>query len=373
LGISNRSIVKELLATYPDRSSADQLIVEQSRKTLLKELGPEDFLELETVLASKIDSANTIHWGVVETIMCDLLVYTDFNLDALILRLMKVQGHVEFPLLRGSGAASKKELYKQLESCPTFGLLGLAWIGDEEIVSSFAEWRSNPPYWATELSEPAHTYSYEGGWELSPDGKKRLLFSKKCFGFESSQSSRLTAVSQDPQTTSALCKLCGRLLYRITNISSHYLEMLYSIAPLAPNLEIPFCDLCTGASPGEHCEILANGVGQLSASALRRDDIPEWFFTATSEGSNLTLEIDGQTRDPFFAAVPFRKKNSSQIGGFPTWLQDAKYPKCQKCGRTMIFFLQLDSDDLPNLYPGMFYYFICDLCPNQFAVSKQFT
>lgn len=57
----------------------------------------------------------------------------------------------------------------------------------------------------------------------------------------------------------------------------------------------------------------------------------------------------------------------NRVGGTPTWVEPAVYPRCRKCSRMMNFVAQLD-DDLPTdegvLYDagGMFYMFLCEQC-----------
>ena len=38
------------------------------------------------------------------------------------------------------------------------------------------------------------------------------------------------------------------------------------------------------------------------------------------------------------------RENLHRVGGHPTWIQSADYPKCPQCGVTMQFLMQLDSN-----------------------------
>ncbi|WP_251037567.1 DUF1963 domain-containing protein [Paenibacillus albidus] len=49
----------------------------------------------------------------------------------------------------------------------------------------------------------------------------------------------------------------------------------------------------------------------------------------------------------------------SQIGGHPTWVQDAEYPPCPCCSRPMRFVAQLDWAQLEDYGEGIYYMFIC--------------
>lgn len=63
------------------------------------------------------------------------------------------------------------------------------------------------------------------------------------------------------------------------------------------------------------------------------------------------------------------RQNLHRVGGFPTWVQSAQYPKCPLCNNIMSFIMQLDSD-LPTVdngewlwgSGGICYIFWCDSC-----------
>jgi hypothetical protein len=52
----------------------------------------------------------------------------------------------------------------------------------------------------------------------------------------------------------------------------------------------------------------------------------------------------------------------SQIGGHPTWIQDAQYPPCLKCESPMLFIAQLSNEDFQEYGEGIYYIFICKEC-----------
>ncbi len=366
MGSSNRLIIEELVDLYSVDDSASSYDSHPAREQKLASLTTDQLGELETSINFMITSEDASQLSVAENIMLDLLVFTNVGVDSLIVRMIMAQGYIAESLFRGGGASTKDLLRNILPSNPDLGLIGLAWIADSEVVSQFAEWKQIPPSWATQINLPAHEYSYVGGWELTADNQKRDLFSKTCFGVTRSQSTGTK--SGDNQTT---CIHCRRPLFT-TILDAHYLNRLYSIAVPVDHFEIPFCDLCTG-SVVMYSTIRESGRGQIVERALRSEDVPQWYFDADADGGLVELAVDTEARDPFYAAQAFARKTCSQIGGHPTWLQDAKYPKCSGCGRTMLFLMQIDTDEFENLYPGTFYTFTCDLCPNRLAVCKQHT
>jgi hypothetical protein len=52
----------------------------------------------------------------------------------------------------------------------------------------------------------------------------------------------------------------------------------------------------------------------------------------------------------------------SQVGGHPTWVEDATYPRCPGCGRAMPFVAQISNDDLDEDSEGIYYLFACRGC-----------
>jgi hypothetical protein len=63
------------------------------------------------------------------------------------------------------------------------------------------------------------------------------------------------------------------------------------------------------------------------------------------------------------------RENLSRVGGYPSWIQDAEFPRCAKCSQPMRFVAQLDSglpaaDGRATLWAGggMCYVFWCGAC-----------
>ncbi len=94
-------------------------------------------------------------------------------------------------------------------------------------------------------------------------------------------------------------------------------------------------------------------------------------YKLETSGGILHLQIAGSMRDCFSAVDSGRSYNLSQIGGFPTWPQDANFPHCVECGQTMLFFMQVESMDFAVLqYEGVYHFFVCQGCSSEFAVQQ---
>ncbi len=161
------------------------------------------------------------------------------------------------------------------------------------------------------------------------------------------------------------CKCCGGKLHRLIKFESVPDEIV--ISGLS-GLELAVCLSCLG--------------WEEERLFFKHDDAghPEHSF------------FEGEVGDPQFPAGPLKevpvtlaqtpkrwywqdwglsnsRENLHRIGGEPCWVQDADYPSCPSCERTMDFFMQLDSD-LPTAdgdewlwgSGGIGYVFWCDGC-----------
>jgi DNA-directed RNA polymerase subunit RPC12/RpoP len=57
-----------------------------------------------------------------------------------------------------------------------------------------------------------------------------------------------------------------------------------------------------------------------------------------------------------------RTERFSQLGGHPTWIQDAYYSRCPDCSQRMMFVGQVSNDDVQELAEGIYYAYACDRC-----------
>lgn len=192
-------------------------------------------------------------------------------------------------------------------------LCALAWVGDERVVELFAGWRAQPPSWASDLYIPPHQYAREAGWELSSDGKRRNLYHEICYPL----------VSGDAATTaSPVTVLTDTNLFEIDGTAD-----ALAFLGCRQQIVVPMSE--------------TNLVGDLP----RR-----------------SLVLASATRSPWHAALDSLPTQYSQIGGHPTWVQDAEYPACGTCNQTMPFIGQISCEDVEPNREGIFYAFLCSDC-----------
>lgn len=98
-----------------------------------------------------------------------------------------------------------------------------------------------------------------------------------------------------------------------------------------------------------------------------KNNPPKWIDKLYIAPEEYSLEAgweltQNEKRNPYHSASQFLETTFSQIGGCPTWIQDAEYPKCPKCSQHMKFIAQFDWEDVENYGEGIYYAFICSDC-----------
>jgi hypothetical protein len=265
--------VQTLLAFHRTRSfgSRENLIARQREaRAVYRALTPDEQAELgETVLARAGHEGHRV-----EQVLCCLACFrpgslTPFHED-LVRRRILYPGVIHHGA--GGGVAAGLMALLEGDEHRNLALLALAWVGDETVQGAFAEWRAQPPRWASELHVPPARYCHEAGWELTREGGRRDLFQESAY--------------LPPRTSE------------------------WDAFPVSP------------------------------------------------------LVLSGETRHFLQAAnwsmlpgVEF-----SQVGGLATWVQDAEYPACPECSRTMPLVGQISNDDFMEYGEGIYYAFHCAGC-----------
>ena len=350
----------EIYKTYRPEESVAQVRNEQ-----LRSMSVEQYASLEEVLLQHIQSGQEAQIAIAEDVASDLVIHTSLSVD-LLLRTMLQVGYAPLDhLFRAAGPQTEAELLAMLErkDRPELVIRALAWIDRAETTARFVDWKREETIALLDL------YMFNAGWELDANYKKRWLFTRSCFGLNAASSQIKSSVSSG---NSEKCRWCDRPLYNISDFPTEYLEKLFGIASTARSLSIPFCLYCTLFEPVP-MSLTSSSNGKVDFSpriaADKRVEQPRYKLEAS--GGNLHMQVAESMRDCFAAVDSGRSYNLSQIGGFPTWPQDANFPHCVECGQTMLFFLQVESMDFPVLqYEGVYHFFVCQSCSSEFAVQQ---
>ena len=336
--------------------------VAQKRNEQLRSLSNQQYACLAEVLLQHIQSGQEVQIAIAEDVISDLVIHTNYSVD-LLLRTMLQVGYAPLDhLFRAAGPQTKTELLAMLEKKdrPDLVMGALAWIDSEEITARFAHWKREETIALLDL------YMFNAGWELDANYQKRWLFTRSCFGLKAASNQIESSVS------SIKCRWCDRPLYSLSDFPTTYLETLFDLASPVRTLSIPFCMYCTLFEPVP-MSLKPDNDGKVDFSPRiavgKRIEQPN--YKLETSGGILHLQIAGGTRDCFSAVDSGRSYNLSQIGGFPTWPQDANFPHCVECGQTMLFFMQVESMDFPLLqYEGVYHFFVCQGCSSEFAVQQ---
>lgn len=239
-------------------------------------------------------------------------------------------------------------------------LFALAWVGDKRIVSLFNEWRNEPPVWKEELYILPEEYALEAGWELDEKGQKRDLFYKESYPLI-----KATKINKNDNPVKMLsdleekCPWCNSPLmvlfeFDLSHPSLEFLKLS------GKKLRIATCDICTCYGT-IYTEIDGEGNYKWSCFNEKPSYLPDMDSEEKIQYNN-NLVLSQEKRSCYHAASPYVQTNISQIGGHPTWLQDAEYPKCPKCNKSMKFIGQIDGGDVMDYGEGVNYAFICEEC-----------
>jgi hypothetical protein len=356
----------DIYKTYRPEEAVAQQRIEQ-----LQALNSEQFAHLEEVLMQHICSGDEARIAIAEDVVSDLVMQTSYSVDSLLKAMLQAGYSPLDHLFRAAGPQTENKLFAMLEekSKPELVMRALAWIDSENVTARFADWQREQAIALLDF------YMFNAGWELDANYQKRWLYSKSCFGLKAA--SKQTERSDPASLSSKIekCRWCDRPLFTLKDFPTVYLENIFSLKSPVPILSIPFCMYCTLFEPVPMClkpgSDGRDGLLDFSPRINADKTIEQPRYKLETSGGILHLQIADGMRDAFSAVDSGRSYNLSQIGGFPTWPQDAIYPRCVECGQTMLFFMQVESMDFPSLqYEGVYHLFVCQGCPAEFAVEQ---
>jgi len=239
-------------------------------------------------------------------------------------------------------------------------LLALAWAGNSTAVQAFQRWRRTPPAWRETLYIPPEDYTDAAGWELTNTGERRDLVQQVCVPMVSRNNPQ---ARRDPVQTmvpaESPCPWCGRRLTVLFDLKLDAPELDF-LKLTGTRLRILTCDVCTCFGP------IFSRVDWLGAAEWHsRTHRPE-FLPEDSEDWSLppenVLALSGEMRSATEAIDRNQPISFSQIGGYPSWEQDAEYPKCPDCRQRMPFIGQISNADCDDCSEGLYYGFLCTEC-----------
>jgi hypothetical protein len=233
-------------------------------------------------------------------------------------------------------------------------LSALAWIGDAVVQDRFRRWDKENPPWRKKLYIPPSEYSTVAGWELTSSGRRNLFY-KDCFAIK-------PAIGEPDKTvkvmepTNLACPWCSRTLVNLIELDLSD-DRFRGLHLRLPKLPILTCDACT-CSEVVYASVGHDGEAHWAHENQRPKHLPD--DPLSWQGSSWAGVRVALHQRRAIEAVDWMEPTVSQIGGLPSWVQDAEYPKCPDCHQVMSFVTQIDEAALGN--DGIYYGFLCSNC-----------
>jgi hypothetical protein len=224
-------------------------------------------------------------------------------------------------------------------------LICLAWIGAPNVVDFFIASNKQKPAWAKSLHVLPMDYVEEAGWTIDAKNQKKNLFSEKTIP--------LTAKNQELNSESGIrtfipsgekCKWCENTLTTVFEIHA---------------MEFTACLSCSCYGPF-YMKLNESG----KSSWHPKNDKPE-YLPENREMEMIpenTLRVSSEKRLPGFTISQFTAISKSQIGGYPTWVDDANYLNCVDCNQKMQYIGQADRGEFEKYGEGTYYFHHCAEC-----------
>jgi DNA-directed RNA polymerase subunit M/transcription elongation factor TFIIS len=230
-------------------------------------------------------------------------------------------------------------------------LICLAWIGTENVIEFFQTTSKEKPIWTKELYILPIQYSDTASWIIDKQNQKRGLVNLKTVALTSNKN----LVDKDNKIEtfkekSSKCPFCKNKLVNFFELSVN-----------SDNYQTEFttCIICSCYEPifmridnkGRSHWFEKNNKWEHLADDNEYDPIKK----------NL-LQFSIEPRKAEYAISQFVEISKSQIGGFPTWIQDSEHLSCPDCNEVMQFIGQIDMEDAGDYCEGIYYFHYCSEC-----------
>ncbi|WP_418040440.1 DUF1963 domain-containing protein [Paenibacillus xylanilyticus] len=305
-------------------------------------------------------------------ILLYLVCYHDISLAAQIPELLEQEIYYPAILFKSASAKVRDHLLQQVHTDDenrNHFLIMLAYIGDEVVVEQFWQWKQSPPAWADQLYVKPEQYTFEAGWELTEDGKRRDLFTTPSYSLYKGDAKDGTIAPssgvpiQMLQSSSSSCPWCGTALTTLVALDVRH-PALQNVSWQAEKLQIRTCINCScyGVVYMETSSAGEPFWSSHNVMPVGLDDIdPDNSFEPAPDAGD-SFYIATEPRQAFHGSEWAMEPSLSQIGGHPGWVQDAAYPVCPCCSTTMKAVGQVDWAQIEEYGEGMYYMFLCEPC-----------
>jgi hypothetical protein len=205
----------------------------------------------------------------------------------------------------------------------------------------------------------------DAGWELTANGERRdLCFSRSVELIRTEQTASFPGIFTEQTATQEYCTWCQRPLRKVLDLDLRDPRCRW-ISTEGERLCLVVCTRCSFYTT-TYLDITLNGEARWSPL---NGEMPDLLHQIPDDDEMVELPaplgLGMERKTPFEAVGRFLldEKGTSQVGGYPDWIQDAFYPPCPACQQTMLYggqvaFEDWDEDD----GEGVFYLFLCLSC-----------
>jgi hypothetical protein len=316
--------------------------------------------QLMQLAAREMKNGNT---DFAEDIAKSLATLTNFSLDPLLETWLDEDHLWPSVIFRGAGSAVRDRLLARMSKISgtlniNHALCALAWIGDDKVCETFLNWEKTPPSWRRQLHVGPGRYAHVAGWEPTENGR-RDLHHKTCLAIQPVVPGEVDCKSVVlVREFSETCRWCETHLVGLLELDLSDPQFAF-LGFSDPDFAILTCEACT---------CFGNVFGRIDQAGEARwfdgNHRPKWLpddVASWPRGPWSGIKVRLTPRPPIRAVDWCMPVTTSQIGGLPCWIQDAEYPSCPNCQKTMTFVAQLDNGHFSG-YEGIYYAFLCANC-----------
>jgi hypothetical protein len=248
-------------------------------------------------------------------------------------------------LFRGAGPDASALLLASEVADHDGWLKALSWIGDDAVRAAFTAWRREPPAWRRRVNVDPERYAYEAGWELTAEGGRRELCFEHCFRLEPERDTATVPVivggARDDR-----CVRCAQPLTTLFDLDLADARLGF-LGLRGARVRLSSCTTCWSPSFSRF-----DGEGNAHSVDDGEEGEGQDFFPLRPTG--MALAAARTCVEPRLGA------GVGWMGGHPDWIDDADYPVCLSCDRSMTFVAQVNLDALDGA--GTWYAFVCAEC-----------
>ncbi|MNW28797.1 hypothetical protein D3C74_56350 [compost metagenome] len=399
-------ILKVMYTEHPRDPLIEYLPYEKSKEEFYVSLS---IAEQERMLEYAMDQLREGDQDICREVLTSLVCYNELQLTEYLLELLEHEIYYPAMLYKDASPELREQLIQRVETDEenrNHLLMILAWIGDDVIVKQFKRWSEEAPSWSDSLYVRVQDYAKTADWELTDTGERRDLYRSPSYAMitdgdhshgeleagvyqrsdglpgkhsdlwsEHQNQEQYQGSSYEPSYDQSQkpfrlltpatdsCPWCGVRLTHLVDMEANH-PSLGGMSWNGVRLKVKTCILCSCYTT-VYMDIAADGEPKWSISNERPDYLPELQAEDFDQGylaAGSPYRLAEQPRPALHGSEWTLEPSLSQMGGHPAWIQDAYYPECPCCSKSMLHIGQIDWAAIERLGEGIYYMYACEDC-----------